>query len=273
MSVKKSKRVSKKVKKINRKKLGLVLVYLKTLKVLKGLLGVIVVIFLMYIVVSLYNNHTISKVKNKILLAYSRLLYKNICANIEINGIERASIERINKKRAEFCELDNKNDMTILLESLRQDPWIKDITIKRRLPDTLQINIEEYLPFALLKYDGGLHLIDENGTVIKIDDNEKRGYYNLLIIAGDGAEEDIYSLFNLLSSNPDLASRLKSALKISRRRWNLILDNGIVVKMPEDNILEAWKRLDKILSINGSEIGLKTIDLRNKDKIYLEENK
>ena len=43
--------------------------------------------------------------------------------------------------------------------------------------------------------------------------------------------------------------------------------------MPEKNIINAWDKLDKILSINGSEIGIKSIDLRNSDKIFLEENK
>ena len=41
--------------------------------------------------------------------------------------------------------------------------------------------------------------------------------------------------------------------------------------MPEKNVIDAWSKLDKILSIRGSEIDLKVIDLRNDDKIFLEE--
>ena len=145
--------------------------------------------------------------------------------------------------------------------------------IKRKLPDTLIINIEEYLPFAIWKTNGDIHLIDEEGKIISISDKEKSKFLHLIVVAGEDSKNNIDSLFNMLSSNPTLFSRIKSAIFVGKRRWNLELDNGIIIKMPEKNIINAWDKLDKILSINGSEIGIKSIDLRNSDKIFLEENK
>ena len=98
-------------------------------------------------------------------------------------------------------------------------------------------------------------------------------YYNLIFITGDGAKENIYGLFNMLSTKPYLFGRIKSIIRIGNRRWNFELDNGIIIKMPENDIIEAWEKLDKIISIKGSEINIKSIDLRNKDKILLEEDK
>ncbi len=271
MPTRQAKKKTKKTKKVNKKNIGLVLFYLRALKIFKIFFNIFLIVFVIYISIMLYKNNAITKLKNNLALMYSKALYKNICANTEINGIERADIEKIREKIYGFCELENKNDIGILLNDINDDPWIKTIAIKRQLPNTLKIEIEEYLPFAILKYGDTLHLIDENGVIIKINEKEKRAYYNLLIVAGKGSKENIYSLFNLLSSNPSLFSRIKSALRIGERRWNLILDNGILIKMPEKNVLDAWSKLDKILSIRGSEIDLKVIDLRNDDKIFLEE--
>jgi len=64
---------------------------------------------------------------------------------------------------------------------------------------------------------------------------------------------------------------------ISKRRWNIVLDDkekGITIKLPEENIKKAWK---KLLSLNKS-VGLlkrklTIIDLRLKGKVIIRLNK
>lgn len=264
-------RKGKKNKTVNKKNIGLVLLYLKIFKIFKILFQISIVIFTFYLIYVMYKSDAIGRLKKNSKLYYSKLIYNSICDNVELNGIEKSSKERVEMIIYNFCNLNDKLDLKLLLLEIKKDPWIKDINIKRKPPNTLQINIEEYLPFAMLTDGRNLYLMDENGTVIDIDENEKKTYNNLLLVAGEGAKNNIYSLFNLLSSNPYLFSRIKSALRIGNRRWNLTLDNGIVVQMPEHDPLDAWHKLDKLLSIKGAEIDLKVIDLRNGDKIFLEE--
>ena len=271
MSTKKTNIKKEKKSKFHKKNFGFVLWYLKIWKVVKIFLAIVITLSIFYLFYLVFKNKFVDKFINDFSLNYSKVVYGNIYSNVEINGIKRANIEKINSETYEFCNLDNKNDMEPLLSKLMDDIWIKNVSIKREIPNALYINIEEYLPFALWKNGNVLHLIDENGKIIRVDEREKRAFFNLIVVAGDGSRENIYSLFNLLSSNPSLFSRIKSALRIGERRWNLELDNGIIIKMPEKNELEAWERLNKILSIHGSEIDLKTIDLRNEDKIFLEE--
>ena len=271
MEAKKEEKQKRKEKKRAKKNLDLVLFYLKVLKISKIFFVIILFIAIIYFTISIYKNNVAQKLIDNIELKYSSLVYDNICTNIEIYGVDKSNIDSIQDKIYNFCNLENKNDMSTLLNEIKTDPWIKNVRIKREIPDTLRITIEEYLPFAMWKNGNDVHLIDENGKIIMIDEREKRGYFNLIVVAGNGSKENIYSLFNLLSSNPSLFSRIKSALRIGERRWNLELDNGIIIKMPEKDELDAWDKLNKILSIRGSEIGLKTIDLRNKDKIFLEE--
>ena len=259
--------------KVNKNNVDLVLFYLKLTKVLKIILALFVIFAIFYLVRNIKKEKTFNEFKEKLVLTYSKLIYKDICTDIEINGVKMVNIKTIERKLREFCDLENKNDLFILAKSLEIDPWIKNISIKRKLPDTLIINIEEYLPFAIWRTNGGIHLIYEEGKIISISDKEKSKFLHLIVVAGEDSKNNIDSLFNMLSSNPTLFSRIKSAIFVGKRRWNLELDNGIIIKMPEKNIINAWDKLDKILSINGSEIGIKSIDLRNSDKIFLEENK
>ena len=58
---------------------------------------------------------------------------------------------------------------------------------------------------------------------------------------------------------------------ISHRRWNLVLDdveNGITIKLPEDDVEQAWKKLLKLDAVNGIlKRKLTIIDLRLKGKV------
>jgi hypothetical protein len=212
-------------------------------------------------------NHPISKKIKQII--------KKSCYNLKIEGIVNADIGTIHFHINEYCWAETKVDysLNVLKNNILKDPWIKIVNIRKELPYSLKIKIMEYTPFALWKDKNELHLINEEGEIIKISKNEQKSFYNLLIIMGQNSKENIQTLFNLLSSNPELASRIKIANKIENRRWNLELDNQITVKFPEDHmILDSWKKLNKLLSMQGIEIGLKTIDLRLDDKIFLEYN-
>lgn len=272
MLINKRKRNKKNRQKISKKNIGLAVFFLKTFRIFKIIFTIFIVIITICFLKFLYTNNIFKRFVNDVPFLYSKTFHKNICDDLEINGIDKTDFFKIRTDVANFCELDNKNDLSILLNKIKKDPWIKNISIRRILPNRLEINIEEYSPFAILKVNDKYNLIDENGTIINISDREKRGYYNLIFISGNGAKENIYGLFNMLSTKPYLFSRIKSIIRIGNRRWNFELDNGIIVKMPENDMIEAWDKLDKIISIKGSEINIKVIDLRNKDKIFLEEN-
>ena len=259
-------------KKRSKRNLEKALLYLRFLKILKITFHIFIFLFVIYIIFLFKKEEALFKIKNNLSNIYSNLIYNDICTNIEINGVEMVNVKDLEEKIYDFCSLDNKNNLSLLAKNILADPWIKNLSIKREIPDTLIINIEEFLPFAIWKTDNNIHLIDEEGKIILIPERDVRKFSYLIIVAGDGAKDNIYSLFNMLSSNSSLFSRIKSALFIGKRRWNLELDNGIIVKMPEENLMTAWTRLDKILSINGSEIDIKSIDLRNSNKVFIEKS-
>ena len=64
---------------------------------------------------------------------------------------------------------------------------------------------------------------------------------------------------------------INRAIYINDRRWNLILDNNILLKLPENNIMKSINNYNKIyknISFNELE-KIKYIDLRINNKIIL----
>ena len=90
---------------------------------------------------------------------------------------------------------------------------------------------------------------------------------------GQGAPEHINSLLNIIENDKELFSRVKVANFISGRRWNLIFDdvlNGITVKLPEEDVADAWKKLVKLDITRGIlKRKLSFIDLRLKNKVIV----
>ena len=52
-------------------------------------------------------------------------------------------------------------------ERLGKNPWIKNISLKKQLPGTLLINIEEAVPKALLRIKRKLYLVDSDGVMLE----------------------------------------------------------------------------------------------------------
>ena len=77
----------------------------------------------------------------------------------------------------------------------------------------------------------------------------------------------------IIEKDAELFSRVKVANFVSKRRWNLIFDdvlNGITVKLPEEDVDTAWKKLVKLDKTRGIlKRKLTFIDLRLKNKVIV----
>jgi len=73
-------------------------------------------------------------------------------------------------------------DIEALTTLLRASPWVADATVKRTLPDVLQVDIRERVPLALAELER-LHLMDEDGTLIDVYGPRTAGF-DLPIVRG-----------------------------------------------------------------------------------------
>jgi len=162
--------------------------------------------------------------------------------------------------------------LDIDLEAARQRivdlPWVTEAVVERRLPGTLRVTLTEAQPLALWQKKGTFYLVSRTGDVLAVKDVARFG--KLPVIVGDAAPQKAGDLFAMLALEPDLQRRVTAAVLVGNRRWNLRLDNGVDVKLPETDAAGAWLRfaglerqhhlLDKDISV---------IDLRQEDKLVV----
>jgi cell division protein FtsQ len=139
--------------------------------------------------------------------------------------------------------------------------WVETATVTRRLPDRLHIAIVEREPFARWQLDGRTALIDRTGQVILADVGAR--YLTLPRLVGPGANLRAAELFALLDSAPALKRQVSTASLIRERRWDIGMESGVTVRLPETDPGEAWARFSEVNRRDGLlEKRLNLIDLR-----------
>jgi cell division septal protein FtsQ len=86
---------------------------------------------------------------------------------IAVAGVERGSQQALEARLAGFA---GHNVLTVDIDRVaaiaRQDPWVLSATVKRVLPDGLQVKVRERRPAAVAVIGGLAHQVDERGYVI-----------------------------------------------------------------------------------------------------------
>jgi cell division protein FtsQ len=147
-------------------------------------------------------------------------------------------------------------------------PWVKSAEVRRVWPDRISVQIVERKPVALWQSEGDIVVVDAQGHPIAGEDVAR--FAELPLVVGKGAESAVESLLDLIATQPNLKSRVKAAVRVGERRWNLRLDNGVEVRLPEEGATAALGelvRLDREEKILSRDI--KAIDLRFPDRFIV----
>lgn len=122
-------------------------------------------------------------------------------------------------------------------------PWVESVEVRKIYPKTIEVKLKERQAYAIWQHGQELSLIERNGSVIApLRDNK---FSTLPLVVGRDAESAAASLEGEFSKWPDITSRVKAYVWVSGRRWDLHMDNGVVVKLPSDDVDQALSRLSK----------------------------
>jgi cell division protein FtsQ len=152
---------------------------------------------------------------------------------------------------------------------IAQLPWVSDVTVRKTYPGVLAVTLAEKPPFALWQHDDAVAVIDRDGeTIVAFDDPR---FSNLPLLVGAGANERAADFLHNIAAYGSVAGRLRAAVLVAERRWNLVLNNGITVKLPEANPFAAVAELvalderERLLSRAVS-----VVDLRLDDRVTVQ---
>ncbi len=239
---------------------------------LLGNLAVLLVIFVLAFITVLLNTDLVAnKIKNISQGFYDYTSELGFTLDdVIVTGREKTTqkeiLQALGVKRGDNFLKINIQEIKGRLEAL---PWVRKVLVKRTFfPNVIQVSIEERKVRSIWQINEKFHAIDYDGKVINA---AFKPNHPILLIVGEGAPENINALLDDISDNQQILRRVKVANYISGRRWNLVLDDikdGITVKLPEENVKKAWKKLLKLDATNGIlKRKLTIIDLRLEGKI------
>ncbi len=153
-------------------------------------------------------------------------------------------------------------DIQLARKKLMQLDWVADADVRRRYPDDISVRIVEKLPFALWQSpDNALYVVERDGGLITSSGVREFRRLPLLLGAGGSSAADIV---DAVAQHRAIAARVKAYQRVSERRWNLILDDGVVVKLPEMNWQTELDALERLIIDKGIlERDVIEIDLRS----------
>ncbi len=138
-------------------------------------------------------------------------------------------------------------------------PWIDNVSIRKSYPSTLEIRVVERKPFAIWQNGSKLSLVERSGSVIT--SYPGAAFAALPLVVGFGAPEKAPDIIALAAAEPELGARVKAYIRVSDRRWDLRLENGVTVKLPADGAEQA---LADLVALDRDE-GLLSRDIESVD--------
>ncbi|OHV90757.1 cell division protein FtsQ/DivIB [Mesorhizobium sp. ORS 3428] len=148
-------------------------------------------------------------------------------------------------------------------------PWVEVAAVRKIYPHTLEVRVEERQPFALWQQGNSLSVIERSGEVIASFSGGKQALLPLII--GTGAPAKAPDFLEKIKRYPELAARVKGYIRVGERRWDLKLENGITVKLPEDGEDQAIAELVKLDHDNGLLTrDIAAVDMRLSDRLVVE---
>ena len=148
-------------------------------------------------------------------------------------------------------------------ERIGKMSWVRDVTVQRRWPDAIYVGLTERIPIALWKSKDKVFVIDERGAVIT--DFKLERFRDLLLI--DGGQEAVLKSVDLIKNlqvEMLVYEHAEQAHWAGQRRWDLKLKSGVLVKLPEEDVALALRRLSRAQEDdNLLDKDLISIDLRD----------
>jgi cell division protein FtsQ len=157
-------------------------------------------------------------------------------------------------------------DAAVVRDKLKANPWIADATVLKLYPDRLLIDIAERSAFALWQVDGRLSVISDDGAVL--ESYVTPHFTALPLVVGAGAQTRAKDFLALLDRYPQVRSVTKAAILVGERRWNLRLNDGLDVRLPENDVGNALATLTKLdLEERLFSRDITAIDMRLPDRL------
>ena len=156
-------------------------------------------------------------------------------------------------------------DIDVARKLISEMPWVEDVSVRKVYPGTIEVSLKERKAFGIWQHGTDLSLIEKSGSVIApLRDNK---FSELPLFVGRDAETTAAAFYARFEQWPEISKRVKAYVRVAGRRWDLILDNGINIKLPEHDLDRAMQVLSTMEE--GQQLlerDIAAVDLRLEDR-------
>jgi cell division protein FtsQ len=200
-----------------------------------------------------------------LLVLYGTARYVLHLPAFPLNAVELvAAPERVSVAQLQQVvrEKVSGNFFTVDLERTRQAfeklPWVRKVSVRRKFPWTLQIDVEEHV--ALAKWNGTA-LVNTHGEVFAATTQEILPSF----IAQQDTSQQVTQVYAELNETLQPIQQRISQISLSPRfAWQVRLDNGMVLELGREELQVRLARFVKVYSYSlaVSAQTVRRVDLR-----------
>jgi len=164
---------------------------------------------------------------------------------IQVAGVSGARADEVRalvipEGRQSILSLD-PSDVRARVQSL---DWVADARVRRLWPSTIEIEIERRQAYARWQEDGQISVIDYNGERLLAE--RAVDHADLPLVVGEGAGPAAEPLLIALENLPQLRERLRALVRVGDRRWNVELESGTTIALPEEGAAHALEQVESL---------------------------
>ena len=186
------------------------------------------------------------------------------------NGFEILSLSKFDDIEI-VRELSNhKHENLFLLEKekikkiIKKNKIIENYNIYKKYPSDLVVNFEKTELLAVTQMDGVNFYIGSNGKLIEVKNVE----IDLPMIFGNFDLVEFLKLKDLIDESFFDFNDIKNLYYYKSKRWDIETKNGLLVKLPANDLGESFRVFIKI--INDTKLqNIQMIDLRQNNQVII----
>jgi cell division protein FtsQ len=126
---------------------------------------------------------------------------------------------------------------------------VAEASLRIRPGGVLQVDVVPRVPVVVWRSHTSLSLLDENGAhVAHVSFRSDRA--DLPLIAGEGANEHVDEVMELIRTAQPLGKRLRGVVRMGARRWDIVLDRDQRILLPATGAVTA---LERVIALEGAQ--------------------
>ncbi len=156
-----------------------------------------------------------------------------------------------------------------LSEKVQALDAVAHASLQVRSRGVLVVEVDERVPVAVWRRDDGVALLDKTGyRVASVPSRASRP--DLPLVAGPGADAAIPEAVQLFDVARPIRDRLRGFIRVGERRWDVVLDRGQAIKLPETQAVTAFKKVIELdVAQDLLERDISVVDFRNPQRPVL----